>query len=127
MRVCGIVGHLDHHDRLGGECILCLNGEMLAKMFGRKMAQRSEPDFGAGYPVRAGLSCQVHHSVNHVADQRSLMHVGGSLRPTRGDNAGNLGEDLLGQPVDGFGDRRREGCPDIEPFALDEIGNEPAR
>jgi hypothetical protein len=52
---------------------------------------------------------------------------GGSFGRTCRCYQATLGEDPIDDRIYGFGDRRRQRRPDIEPFAFDEIGDEMAR
>ncbi len=53
MRVVGIVRHFNFQCRAGGERIPRFDVEVLAEMFDRKMAQRTEPDPDANDPAGA--------------------------------------------------------------------------
>src|SRR6516164_11809618 len=55
---------------------------MLAEMFGRKVAQRAEPDLSTRDTTCAGRLGEVFNTADDVTHQCSLMHVDLSLLPS---------------------------------------------
>src|SRR5271154_6231374 len=81
MWVIEIVRYFDRQRCPDDDRSLRLDGEMLAKVFGRKMAQRAEPDLDTAHLARARRARQVFNSADDVAHQCCLMHVGYFLLP----------------------------------------------